>query len=311
MRVYKDLTTLPKFRNAVITVGTFDGVHKGHQQIIYKLNLLAKKHNGESILITFHPHPRFVLNPNDTNLKLINTLEEKILLLAHYGIDNLVVVPFDKSFADLIAEEYISDFLVKNFQPKVIAIGYDHQFGKGRKGNIDLLKAYQNAYDFEIERIEKEELEDITISSTKIRNALESGNVALAQELMNHTYFITGNVVSGKQIGRTLGFPTANIAIDVPYKLIPKEGVYAVNVVVKEKNHKGMLNIGHKPTFTENQLSIEVHIFDFKEYIYNETISIHFIDFIRAEIKFENIEALKNQLSLDKQKVLSIFNINK
>lgn len=300
MHVFKDLNNLPKFQNAVITVGTFDGVHKGHQQIISKLNSLAKKHQGESVLITFHPHPRFVINPNDTSLKLINTLEEKIVLLEKYGIDKLVVVPFTKEFSNLSAEEYVTDFLIKSFQPKVIAIGYDHHFGKGRKGNIDLLKSYQKDYDFEIERIEKEELEDITISSTKIRKALELGNVALAKDLMNHHYFIEGKVVSGKQLGRTIGFPTANIEISVPYKLIPKEGVYAVEVLVAKKSYFGMLNIGHKPTFKENQLSTEVHIFDFNEDIYNKTIQVKFNHFLREEQKFDNLEALKTQLEQDK-----------
>lgn len=304
MRVYKDLNNLPKFRNAVITVGTFDGVHKGHQRIISKLNSLAKKHDGESILITFHPHPRFVLNPTDTSLKLINTLEEKISLLEMYGIDNLVVVPFTTAFSNLTAEEYITDFLVKSFQPRVIAIGYDHHFGKGRKGNLELLKTYQKDYNFEIERIEKEELEDITISSTKIRNALVDGDVALAKDLMNHYYFIEGKVITGKQLGRTIGFPTANIEIAVPYKLIPKEGVYAVEVLIKNKTFKGMLNIGHKPTFKETQLSTEVHIFDFDEDIYEQTIQIKFISFLRNEQKFNNLGALKAQLTKDKKNAL-------
>lgn len=304
MKVFQDLNNLPKFQNAVITVGTFDGVHKGHQQIISKLNSLAKKHDGESILITFHPHPRFVLNPNDTSLKLINTLEEKISLLEMYGIDNLVVVPFTKAFSNLSAEEYVTDFLIKNFNPKVIAIGYDHHFGKGRTGNIELLKTYQKDYNFEIEKIEKEELEDITISSTKIRKALADGDVALAKDLMNHHYFIEGKVISGKQLGRTIGFPTANIEIAAPYKLIPKEGVYAVEVIIANETFKGMLNIGHKPTFTENQLSTEVHIFDFDQDIYEETIQVKFISFLREEQKFDNLEALKAQLSLDKSSAL-------
>lgn len=307
MRVFKDLNNLPKFQNAVITVGTFDGVHKGHQQIISKLNALAQKHQGESILITFHPHPRFVINPNDTSLKLINTLEEKISLLQKYGIDNLVVVPFTKEFSNLSAEEYITDFLLKYFNPKLIAIGYDHQFGKGRKGDINLLKTYQKDYNFEIERIEKQELEDITISSTKIRKALAEGNVALAKELMNHHYFIEGKVIAGKQLGRTIGFPTANIEIAVPYKLIPKEGVYAVEVSIQNENFKGMLNIGHKPTFNENQLSTEVHIFDFDKDIYEQTVQVKFINFLREEQKFENLEALKKQLKQDKINALKQF----
>lgn len=307
MNVFKDLNNLPKFRNAVITVGTFDGVHKGHQRIISKLNSLAKKHHGESILITFHPHPRFVINPKDTSLKLINTLEEKISLLKEYGIDNLVIVPFTKAFSEISAEEYVAEFLLKHFKPKVIAIGYDHHFGKGRKGNIELLKQYQAEHHFEIERIEKQELEDITISSTKIRKALENGEVDLAFELMNHPYFIEGKVIKGKQLGRTIGFPTANIEIPVPYKLIPKTGVYAVKIMIHGKEYNGMLNIGLKPTFEENVLSTEVHIFDFNEDIYDQTISVQFIAFLRDEIKFNSIDELKNQLELDKINALKQF----
>ncbi len=304
MKVFNNLKELPKFQNAVITVGTFDGVHKGHQQILNKLNALAQKQQGESILITFHPHPRFIINPNDTSLKLINTLDEKIKLLESYGIDNLVIVPFTKAFSELSAEAYVEDFLLKNFTPNVIVIGYDHHFGKGRKGNIDLLKTYQSRHHFEIELIQKEELEDITISSTKIRQALAHGDVQLAKELMNHHYFIEGEVVEGAKLGRTISFPTANIALSASYKLIPKEGVYAVNVLVETKQYKGMLNIGHKPTFKNQDLSIEVHIFDFDKDIYGKKIIVEFVYFIREEIKFESIEALQNQLQKDKIEAL-------
>lgn len=301
MKVFRNLDNLPKFKNAVITVGTFDGVHKGHQKILSKLNAKAKEFNGESILITFHPHPRFVINPNDKSLKLINTLDEKIKILKKYNIDNLVIVPFTKAFSEISAEEYISDFLVKNFKPKCIAIGYDHHFGKGRKGDIKLLKSVQEKYAFEILKIEKEDLEEITISSTKIRKALNEGNVEIASSLMKHHYIIEGFVTKGNQIGRTIGYPTANILIEKDYKLIPKNGVYAVVVVIDDKDYYGMLNIGIKPTFEENKKTIEVNIFDFDKEIYGEKICIKFISFLRDEVKFENINKLKEQLKKDKQ----------
>ncbi len=307
MKVFKDIDNLPNFKNAVITVGTFDGVHKGHQQILSKLTTKAKELYGESILITFHPHPRFVINPDDKSLKLINTLEEKIKILKKYCIDNLVIVPFTKQFSEISAENYISDFLVKNFKPKCIAIGYDHHFGKARKGNIEMLKFFQSKYHYEILRIEKEELEEITISSTKIRKALNEGKVNTAFELMNHEYIIEGFVTKGKQIGRTIGFPTANILIEKDYKLIPKNGSYAVIVNIQNKEYLGMLNIGIKPTFKENKKTVEVNIFDFNEDIYGEKICIKFKYFLRDEEKFDNISSLQKQLKKDKKKSISLL----
>jgi len=307
MNVFKDLNNLPKFKNTVITVGTFDGVHKGHQQILSKMNALAKAINGESVLITFHPHPRFVLNPNDTSLKLINTLEEKIQILEKYQIDNLVVVPFTLEFSNISADEYVSDFLMKHFSPSIVVIGYDHHFGKNRTGNIDLLKAFQKPYNFKIELIEKKELESITISSTKIRKALSEGDVSLAKDLMNHCYFLEGTVIKGNQRGRTIGFPTANMQLQADYKLIPKNGAYAVYVKIKQQKYKAMLNIGNNPTFDNLTKSIEVHIFEFSENIYNSKISIEFIHFLRDEIKFKDIEGLKNQLKLDKENALKLL----
>ena len=304
MKVFRDLNNLPTFTNSVITVGTFDGVHKGHQQILTKLSKKAKELNGESILITFHPHPRFVINPEDKSLKLINTLDEKVKILARYNIDNLVIVAFTKEFSNISATKYINDFLIKNFKPKCIAIGYDHHFGKNRTGNILLLKKFQSKFDYEILKIEKEELEEITISSTKIRKALSEGNVSQATDLMNHEYIIEGIVTKGKQIGRKINFPTANILIEKDYKLVPKNGVYAVRIIHNNQKYKGMLNIGIKPTFTENKKTIEVNIFDFDGNIYGEQICIKFVTFLRNEKKFDSIEKLKNQLIFDKQNAL-------
>lgn len=308
MNVFRDLKSLSKFKNAVITVGTFDGVHIGHQKILAKLNAKAKELDGESVLITFHPHPRFVINPDDKSLKLINTLDEKIKILTKYNIDNLVIVPFTKDFSNISADEYIIDFLVKYFSPKCIAIGYDHHFGKDRKGDINLLKKLQNQFQYKILKIEKEELEEITISSTKIRAALKDGNIESANNLMNHEYIIEGFVTKGKQLGRTIGFPTANILIEHDYKLVPKNGVYAVKIIIKDNEYLGMLNIGIKPTFEENNKTIEVNIFDFEENIYGEKICIKFVSFLREETKFESIEELKNQLKKDKISTLKIIN---
>lgn len=307
MRVFESLENLPTFKNSVITVGTFDGVHKGHQQILQRLKTLAQKINGESVLITFSPHPRLVVQPESSrNLKLINTLDEKIELLQRYAIDNLVVVPFTKEFAVFSAEDYIENFLIKYFQPKIIAIGYDHRFGKNRVGDIHLLKKFKAKHHFEIERIEKKELETITISSTKIRKALEEGNVALAKDLMQHFFLLEGIVVKGKQIGRTIGFPTANIEVQDQYKLIPKNGVYAVNVKVNQQQYKGMLNIGTKPTFNHQEKTIEVNIFDFNEDIYGEKIQIEFVQFIREEKKYSSKEALQQQIVKDKQNIIAL-----
>lgn len=299
MRVFKSLENLPEFKNAIVTIGTFDGVHLGHQKLIERIKTLALQHNGESILITFHPHPRFVVNPDDKSLKLINTLEEKLQLLEKYGIDNVVVAPFTLAFSQIPAIEYVKDFLVGNFNPHTIVIGYDHHFGRNRSGNINLLKEYQSVFGFEVEEISKETLEDIDISSTKIRNALNEGNVAIAAELMGHHYSLNGFVVKGNQNGRKIGFPTANIQLPVHYKLIPQNGVYAVKVILKNKLYSGMLNIGYRPTFEGTNKSIEVHIFNFAEDIYGEEIEVQFINFIRHEQKFENPDALKLQLEKD------------
>lgn len=307
MKIFRDFENLPKFKNAVITVGTFDGVHIGHQKILLKLNKKAKELHGESVLITFQPHPRFIVNPNDNSLKLINTLDEKIKILKKYSIDNLVIVNFTKEFSEITAEEYVQKFLIETFHPKCIAIGYDHHFGKNRKGDISLLKQFQEKYNFEILRIEKEELDEIAISSTKIRNALNEGKVSDAYKLMNHEYIIEGFVIKGKQIGRKINFPTANIQIEKKYKLIPKNGVYAVKIIILDKEYLGMLNIGIKPTFKKNKKTIEVNIFNFEKNIYGEKICVKFIEFLREEKKFDNKENLKKQLKTDKKIAIKIL----
>lgn len=307
MKVFKNLQELPKFKNAILTIGTFDGVHKGHQKLLERLNTLAKKHDGESILITFHPHPRFVINPDDKSLKLLNTLDEKIQLLEKYKLDTLIVAPFSVEFSQMPAISYIKNFLVENFHPKTIVIGYDHQFGVNRSGDINLLKEYEHIFEYSVEQISKETLKDIGISSTKIRNALSEGQIETANKLLGHSYTITGFVIKGAQLGRTIGFPTANLQLEVDYKLIPKTGVYAVLVKVKNQIYKGMLNIGYRPTVEGQFKTIEVNLFDFNEDIYGEKIELQLLTFVREEKKFDGLEQLKEQLNKDKQNVIEIL----
>lgn len=306
MQVFKSLENLPKFKNAIVTIGTFDGVHLGHQKLLERINELAKKNNGESILITFHPHPRFVVQP-DCDLKLLNTIDEKIELIEKYKVDNIVVAPFSKEFSDMPAISYVKDFLVENFKPHTLVIGYDHHFGKNRRGNISLLEEYKNIFDYNVEQISKETIQDIDISSTKIREALAQGKVQTANQLLGHQYSISGFVTKGEQLGRKIGFPTANVQLLVDYKLIPKNGVYIVNVKVKNKLFKGMLNIGLRPTIEGLNKTIEVNIFDFDEDIYGDKIEIFLLKYIREEQKFQSLEALKQQLEKDKITALTYF----
>lgn len=315
MKVYNNLQELPKFENAVITIGSFDGVHKGHQKIIEKLRQLSKSIRGESVVITFHPHPRIVLQPNNSELKLLNTIEEKVSLLEKYGVDNVVVVPFTKEFSEMDADEYIQDFLLDKFSPKYIVIGYDHKFGKGRTGDIERIRSFQKNNEFEVVKIEQQQLQDIAISSTKIRNALAESRLKDASTLLGHFYKLTGTVKKGQQIGRTLGYPTANIELTTPYKLVPVDGVYATYIVHNDKQYKGMLYIGERPTINANlEKVIEVNLFDFDQNIYGDKIQLELIDFVRGEMKFNSREELSQQLALDKvasKKILTQFEAKK
>lgn len=305
MRVFKNLENLPRFKNAVLTIGTFDGVHKGHQKILDRIAALARANGGESILVTFNPHPRFVLQPGNKELKLLNTLEEKIALLDTYGLDNLVVAPFSKAFSQLPALAYMKNFLVENFHPHTIVIGYDHHFGINRSGNIDLLREYAPIFKYQVEQISKETIEDIDVSSTKIRKALLSGDIETGEQLLGHPYILSGYVIKGKQIGRTIGFPTANIQLGVDYKLIPQTGVYAVYVKIGDKRFKGMLNIGFRPTVAGSEKTIEVHLLDFNEDIYGEELEIQLVKRLRDETKFANLEELKAQITKDKVEAIN------
>ncbi len=308
MEVYNNLSELPAFENAVITIGSFDGVHVGHQKIIDRLKLLAKQSKGKSIVITFHPHPRIVLFPDDPNIKLITSIDEKVALMESYGIDVLVVVPFTKAFLSQSPDDYIQHFLIKRFHPKYIVIGYDHKFGKNRAGDINYLKKHQFSGDFQVIEIEKQEIENITISSSKIRKALDSGDVQATNHLLGHSFTISGTVIRGEGIGNTMGFPTANVEPPSKYKLIPREGIYAIWVHYQQKRYDGVLYIGTRPTLESfKNRTIEAHIFDFDKDVYGDKLKIEFVDFIRGDAKFESLDALKVQMELDASKAKNIL----
>lgn len=306
MIVYRNIEEVQPIANAVVTIGTFDGVHRGHQRILKKLNALAVKSEGKSVLITFHPHPRMVIRP-EARVEMLSTLEEKLNLLEQYGVDIVVVVPFNRAFSDQTAQSYIQHFLLETFNPHTLVIGYDHRFGKDRTGDINMLRDIASTASVEVIEIEKKEVEEAAVSSTRIRKALHDGDVKLAKELAGHAYELSGIVVKGEQIGRQLGFPTANIRVEDSTKLIPGVAVYAVIVKVRDDQYKGMLSIGYRPTFDGKSQSIEVHLFDFSGDIYGETVTLRFVDFIRGELKFESREALVSQLEKDKIAALSLL----
>ncbi len=301
MQIHHDISGLKDVKDSIVTIGTFDGVHLGHQKIIRRLIDLKKKEGGETVLFTFDPHPRKVLFPDQTDLKLITTTEEKCRLLEKLGIDHVLVFPFTKAFSQMHATEYISEIIAKGLHTKSLVIGYDHRFGSNREGNIDTLKELSTTYNFKVEEIPAQEINQLNISSTRIRKAIEEGDVETANAFLGHAFFITGVVVKGKQLGRTIGYPTANIDVADPDKLIPKIGVYAVNVVLDSIIYKGMLNVGVNPTTdSDNRIKIEVNIFDFDKEIYGRSLSVEFVKWIRDEEKFANLEELKQALANDK-----------
>jgi len=309
LRLHKNLNELPAFVNTALTVGTFDGVHKGHQKLIQRLNQKATTIGGQSLIITFHPHPRSVVK-TEPNIQLINTIEEKVELLKKYGIQNLVIVPFNRTFSNQSPKEYIENFLIKNFNPKVIIIGYNHKFGKDRAGNIDLLKKQSEHLGFEIEEIEAHEIEDISVSSTKIRKHLLSGKIELANNLMGHNYTLCGTVVKGQQLGNKIGFPTANLNIANPNKIIPAAGIYATLVTTNNQQFKGMLYIGNRPTLLGINQSIEVNIFNFDKNIYGEQLTLQPIKKTRNDKTFSSIQEMTTAIEQDKievEKVLEKF----
>ena len=307
MKVYTNLEDFKGVKNPVVTTGTFDGVHLGHQKIISRLKDVAREEKGETVLLTFSPHPRMVLFPDDNELKLLNTLPEKIELLDKYGVDHLIIYPFTKEFSRLTSIEFVRNILVNSIQTKRLVIGYNHHFGRNREGSFEHLKEYGPLYGFEVEEIPAKDIDHIQISSTKIRNALLEGNVELATDYLGHTYTLTGTVVTGKKLGRTIGYPTANIQVKDQYKLIPGDGVYAVRIKHKNVFYGGMLNIGNNPTVEGKGKSIEVNIFDFDKVIYGDEATIYFVERLRDEVKFNNLEELKEQLAKDKLESLTKF----
>lgn len=306
MHLYKDLNNLPKFNNTALTVGTFDGVHKGHQKLIERLNKKALAINGESLIITFHPHPRAVVK-TEPEIKLINTIEEKVALLEKFGIQNLVVVPFNRTFSNQSPYEYIENFLIKNFNPKVIIIGYNHKFGKDREGNIHLLKTESKKLGFEVEEIAKHEVQDISVSSTKIRKHLLNGEIELANNLSGHSFTLTGTVVKGQQLGSKIGFPTANLHINDLAKIIPSAGIYAVLVKTASTQFKGMLYIGIRPTLPGTDRSIEVNIFDFNKNIYGEQLTLQLVKKTREDKTFASIQEMTAAIEQDKIEVEKVL----
>jgi len=302
MLVYRNIEQIPLFRNAVLTIGTFDGVHTGHQQVIAQMKKRAAEVDGETVIITFDPHPRTVVNAA-AGIQLINTLEEKIELLSDMGIDHLVVIPFTEEFAKLTAEDYIAQFLIRYFNPHTLIIGYDHRFGKGRTGNYELLKQQSFIYQYQLQEIPAHILNSISVSSTRIREAVSAGDMEAARDLLGYDFFFCGKVIEGNKLGRKIGYPTANLEITEKLKLIPGDGIYAVNVVLAGepgKIYRGMMSIGFRPTIGVSARTIEVNIFDFDRMIYGETIKVIVKKYLRPEVKFSGLEELKHQLALDK-----------
>jgi len=291
----------------VVTSGTFDGVHVGHQKILSRLRETAGKNGGETVVITFWPHPRLVLHPEDTSLKLLNTFEEKAALLKAQGIHHLVRIPFTKEFSQLSSEEFITQIIVNTIGTRKLVIGHDHHFGKNREGSFEQLLADGPKYGFEVEEIPRQDIDHVGVSSTKIRQALEDGDIDTATHFLGNFYSLTGRVVMGDKLGRLLGYPTANIEVDTAYKLIPADGIYAVTVDHANKRYKGMLYIGNRPTVNGVKRNIEVNIFDFAQDIYGESLTVHFHKLIRGDIKFNDLEALKEQLHLDKIAAMKIL----
>jgi len=307
MKIYEGLDHFTPVKNAVVTSGTFDGVHLGHQKILARIRDIADQMHGETVLITFWPHPRLVLHPEEHNLRLLTTFEEKAKHLEKGGIDHLVTIPFTKEFSQLSGEEFIQKILIDKIHTKKLVIGYDHRFGKNREGSFEHLKANIDRYGFELEEISREDVDNVGISSTKIRRALLAGHVAEANEFLGRPYELNGIVIKGQQIGRSIDFPTANIHVPSNYKLIPSDGAYAVLIDVEGKTHKGMLNIGNRPTVDGIEKTVEVHLFDFDDNLYDKQITVYFKDFLRAERKFANLEELKAQLERDKLKARQIL----
>lgn len=312
MKVYHDIKDFRKIPNAIVTIGTFDGVHLGHQAVFKQMVDKARQIGGETVVITFFPHPRIVISPNDNRLRLITSQEDKIEHLRQSNIDNLIIINFTKEFSHTSSEDFIKDYVVRYIQPAILVIGYDHHFGSNRSGDFDTLSKLGMEFHFAVEKINEQDIEDITISSTKIRSALQQGDIKLANKLLGYSYSTSGIVTHGDSIGRTLGFPTANISIKPEYQLIEKTGVYATIAKVDGKDYPSMTYIGKRPTISNGlPTSTETYIMDFDGDLYGKEIRVTFVDRVRDEMTFDNLERLKSQIQEDKANIIRILsNIN-
>ena len=308
MKIYNNFSDFVKVPNAIVTIGTFDGVHLGHQAILKDMVKTAKEISGETVVITFYPHPRQVLNINAANLRFITTQEEKLQLLEKSGVDNVIVVNFTKEFSRVSSEDFIRDYIIEHINPVKLVIGYDHHFGNNRMGDFSLLSEMQNKYNFKVQRIEAHDVENIAVSSTKIRLSLQQGDVSRANALLGYQFSYIGKVVSGNKIGRELGYRTANIEVEREFRLIETSGVYATYVDYEGKEYKSMTYIGKKPTINNDEIeNIEVHLFDFDGDLYDKEIKVRFVKRIRGEQKFESLDALKKQIQIDEKNIREIL----
>ena len=309
MKIIRSITAFNSSEKTIVTIGTFDGIHIGHQKILKDLIKTAKKEGKKSVLLTFFPHPRMVLQ-KDNKILLLNTIKEKSSLLEKMGLDYLIIHPFSREFSRLTALDFVRDVLVNKLNTSRLIIGYDHHFGKNREGNIHQLKEYSLLYDFKVEEIPAQDIDDVSVSSTKIRTALKDGNLKTANNYLGYHYMLNGTVVSGKKLGGTIGFPTANLEIKEPYKLIPKTGVYIIKTHINTVLYTGIMNIGFNPTVLGKHQTIEAHLFDFNEDLYGKEIMIEFIYFLREEHKFESVKELVVQLNIDKENAISYLSNN-
>ena len=310
MKIFRNIIEARNIPNAVVTIGTFDGVHLGHQAIFNKMKALAQSVGGQTVVVTFSPHPRQVLNIDSSNLRFLTTPEEKLQKFEEFGIDNVVIINFTKEFSRTPSEVFIKDYIIDHLKPSYIVVGYDHHFGKNRMGDFDLLSDLKKKYGFKVERVAAQDVEHIAISSTKIRNALAQGNVKSANRLLGYPYSVTAEVVRGNEIGRTIGFPTANLELPREYMLFNRGGVYACLVDYNGLTYKAMANIGHRPTIgdrAEGDMLIEVNLFDFDGDLYGKSITVRFIDRIRDEVKFEGLPELKAQLERDRERAKELL----
>lgn len=307
LKIFHSINDFSSPKKTILTLGTFDGVHIGHKKILEKITQNTENEKYESLVLTFFPHPRMILQ-EESAIKLLNTITEKIDLLEKTGIENLVIHPFDESFSRLTAEEFVRKILVEQFHIQKIIIGHDHRFGRNRTANIDDLIDFGKKYGFEVEQISAQEINEISVSSTKIRNALEEGDIVLANKYLGYEYFLTGTIIKGKQLGRTIGFPTANLKIEENYKLIPRNGVYIVSSIINNKTVFGMMNIGFNPTVNGENQTIEIHFFDFEADLYHQKITVSLLHRIRSEQKFDSVVLLKEQLEKDRNYAKAFLN---